>query len=252
MESIGLDRHGRQKGHRQPVLKLRILTVQPHPVGVTIDLAYPAQRIVAQINPWITRICLAMLGLILRLQVAVVTCQPVTQLLQSDDVLRQMAVDRGIESRMCKAFDLIAVPSCVIHCKRGMGLEPDAGPDLDLIFAGGDLLGGCIRGKQMPGTIIEAHGGHARSGPRHQLVRSLQIMVLQRRLVDLLNDRPLIACIGTRRVERLGTIDKGAIEDIGTLLGRRIGVVPGVTAATQHEAENDRHTGVGCANRRWA
>src|SRR6185369_4476186 len=64
-----------------------------------------------------------------------------------------------------------------------------------------------------------------------QLVGTLKVVVLERRLVDLAREHGLVRSIGLRGIEVLGPLGEDRIQDVLPPLRRRVGVVPDLAAA---------------------
>ncbi|CPL07868.1 Uncharacterised protein [Bordetella pertussis] len=123
--------------------------------------------------------------------------------------------------------------------KGRMGLEPDAGPQPDVVDAFGDLRARRI-GRQLAALRIEVarriDGGR---GARHQLVRALQVMVAVQRFVDVVGVRRLVGRVGAGRIQVFGrTLDERGVERI---VGHRAGGVRAVdgafAGAARHRAQ---------------
>jgi hypothetical protein len=70
-----------------------------------------------------------------------------------------------------------------------------------------------------------------------QLVGPLEVVVLQRRLVDLRREGDLVLAVGLHRIEMLGPVGEGAVKDVPAPVRRRIGIVPGAAAGREQQAE---------------
>src|SRR5689334_337774 len=82
-------------------------------------------------------------------------------------------------------------------------------------------------------------------GERDQLVGPLQVVVLERRLVDLAGEDRLVGGVGLHGVEVLRPLREDRIEDVLAALGRRVGIVPDFATAReeQHREEERAHGG---------
>jgi hypothetical protein len=60
-------------------------------------------------------------------------------------------------------------------------------------------------------------------------------VVLQRRLVNLGGEGDFVLGIGLRRIEVLGAIREGRVENVATGIGGRVGIIPGLTAGSQEQ-----------------
>ena len=110
-----------------------------------------------------------------------------------------------------------------------------------------DVVGiGDIRGRRLvvefgPVMRVKPDLRHVSRGQRHQAVGALQKMVLQWRLVDLRNERPLIRAVGARRIEMLWALGKRAVEDRLCRFPGAVRIIPGlVGAAGQHRQRHKR------------
>jgi hypothetical protein len=116
-----------------------------------------------------------------------------------------------------------------------MRLVADAGLQRDHVVGEGDLRGIGIAGKRPPLGIDVARLRDRRGGGRHQRVGPLQVVVLQRRLIDLRRKRDLVLAVGLHGVEMLGPFGKGAVENVPAPIRRRIGVVPCAAAGRKQQ-----------------
>jgi hypothetical protein len=251
---VGLPGHRREEGHRQPVQKLRVLALDPDAVAMAVDHLDAFQAMLAKVDPRLV---------LLRLEALAVIAE-------ADDVLLHQAEDRRMQARMGQALDAIDVvlggqlptvaPAEVgedvdagelrgaqgvvgdgRHCATGKGrmrLVTDARLDGDDIIRERDPCRiGVIR--QRPSLRIQvARLRHRFGGGRDQLVGPLEVVVLQRRLVDLGREGDLVLAVGLHRIEMLGPLGEGAVEDVPAPVRRRIGIVPGTAAGCEQQTEN--------------
>ena len=70
-----------------------------------------------------------------------------------------------------------------------------------------------------------------------QGIRTLEVVILQRRLVDLADEHHFVGRIGLCGVEVLGTFGKHAVQNVLPALGFRIGIIPRRLAAAHHEQQ---------------
>ncbi|GAB1411535.1 hypothetical protein MASR1M97_02710 [Candidatus Desulfobacillus denitrificans] len=117
----------------------------------------------------------------------------------------------------------------------GVRLIQDARPDTDLVERISHP--GRIRRHVAPGGIHAAHARHRLGCQRHQGIGSFQIVVLQRRLVDLRIEFRLVRTVGLHRIEMLGPLGERAVENVPAAVLRRIGVVPHLAAAGEERGE---------------
>jgi hypothetical protein len=84
-------------------------------------------------------------------------------------------------------------------------------------------------------AVVEARLRDGLGGGRGQLERSLQVVVLQRRLVDLRREGDLVLAVRLHRVEVFGPVGEGRVENVAAPIRRRIGVVPGAAAGREQQ-----------------
>ncbi len=252
-EAVGLRRHRPEERHRQPEQELRVGTLQRDAIRVAIDHLDTRQLEPGEIDP--PRVSLRLVG------------QPHLQLLQARQVFGHQLEDRRMQPRVRQALDLmheigsfqltraglgkIAQPADLAQIlgrhrqvarravigtgKRRMRLVHHARADADLV----DALRhprriGRVR-QQAAGGIVAAQPRHLGGDARLQRVRPLQIVVLQRRLDDLVQEGRLVLAVGLHRIEMLGALGEGGVQDVLTALARRIGVVPYRPASAQQQ-----------------
>ena len=115
--------------------------------------------------------------------------------------------------------------------ERRVRLETNAGPEFQLVDALRNALGRRI-GRQVVAMLIEiARHRDGLDGGRHQLVWALEVVVLQRRLIDLSRESRLILGVGLGRIEMLRAVGKGRVQDIAPCVGARIRIVPCLPAS---------------------
>ena len=121
-----------------------------------------------------------------------------------------------------------------------MWLVADARANANVVNAARDL-GGRRVGRQLAALgVVIARYRHALTGRRNQRVRPLQIVVLQRRLVNLRGEGDLVLAVRLHRIEVLGAVGEGCIEDVLAALGFRIGVVLLAAAGRQQEQQRQQ------------
>ncbi len=189
------------------------------------------------------------------------------EILQADDVLAHQTEDRRMEPRMGKALDLVDVvfrgqfartgPGEIAQgidilqifpCqavvqqvaafgsrKGGMGLKQDPRADVDFVKR---LRHASRIGRHVPaGGIHGARPWHPLRSQRNQNVGPLQVVVLQRRLVDLGIEFRFVLAVRLHRVKVLGTFGESAVENVLAAVLRRIGIVPLLTATTEESGQ---------------
>ncbi len=265
-EALGLLRYRREEGHGEPVPELRILALELDPVGITIDDLGAGERKLREIE--IGALAPRARELLVRL------LERRRKLLQSDDVLAHQTEHRRMQARVRQALDLINVvggrqlaraglfevpqlihtreilrleiviarPTRSVLRKCRVGLIENARPDADLVHA--------VRHRVRVGIVGQALAlGIQVDRPRHldgslgdQLVRSLVVVVLQRRLVDLRRERRFVLAVGLDGIEVLRALGERRIVGIGAGVARRVRIVPGRTRAAGKQAGEDERT----------
>ena len=118
-------------------------------------------------------------------------------------------------------------PLC-IPCKGRMRGKEDIRSNLDVVHAFGDGRRGRVGWQRIAARIDELRRRHLQRSARHELVRTLQIVIPIERLVDVVGVWRLVRRIGSRRIEvfRRALRERG-IERVVTLGTRRIGAIDG-------------------------
>ena len=96
-------------------------------------------------------------------------------------------------------------------------------------------IGGRVGRERLARGVQISRLRHLRHGQRHQLIRALEIMVLERRFVDLGEEFGFVLAVGKRRVEVPGPFLEGAVKDILVRVGGGIRIVPGDIVATAQQ-----------------
>ena len=97
--------------------------------------------------------------------------------------------------------------------KGWMRLIAHAGFDVDFIDAVSDFFGRRSVRQRLVLRIQISHHRHRTGRLRHQLVRTLQIMILQRRRVDIRDEFILVFAVSLRRIEMFRAFGERGIED---------------------------------------
>ena len=252
----------REERHREPVDELRVFALELDAIGICVDDLHAIEGKFLQVEVAVGG---RRLGCILQLGRVV---------FHADDVFADQPENRGMQFRMGEAADLesvvvgyqfagagefeiaqlvdilqvltlelvIPVLPILVLGKGGMRLIHDAGLDMYFVDAVGNL--GARRGIRHLSIcgIVVSRLGHCRSSQRGELVRPLEIVVLQRRHVDLRREHRFVFGIGLHRIEMLGPLGKRRVENILTGLLHRIGIVPGSAARAercwQHQGQD--------------
>ena len=126
-----------------------------------------------------------------------------------------------------------------IFRKSRMRLVENAGLDVDFINAVRDLP---RARRQFDTRTVEIAGlGNGGRGRWDQRVGPFEIVILQRRLVHLPDEVILVGGIRLRRVQMLGALGKGTVENVLAGLARRIGIVPNPAAAGEQDETAKRN-----------
>ncbi|EXI75171.1 MAG: hypothetical protein AW07_01408 [Candidatus Accumulibacter sp. SK-11] len=262
VETVDLARHRRKERHRQPVHELRIFAVQADAVGMAIDAADAGERKAVEVDPGAGRQLLRLL------------LQRRPQLAQTDDALGHHAEDRRMQPRVRQPLDLVdvvvggqlaaaavrevaelldaaqllAVARLVprlagrIQGESRMRLIADSRADADLVDADGDRRRRRVGRQLAPAGVEVAWHRHRLAGQRNQRIGPLQVVVLQRRLVDLRRERDLVLGVGLHRIEMLRAFGERGVENVAAAFGARVRIVLLAAAGTQQQ-RNDRQQG---------
>jgi hypothetical protein len=128
-----------------------------------------------------------------------------------------------------------------IQRERRMRLVADAGSQGQLIDTFGNRLDRRIirQGATIGGKVARMRQLLNRG--RNQFVRATQVVVLQRRLVDLRGKGDLVLGIGLRRIQVFGPIGEGGVKNLATgiagAVGRVTNLATGGKANTQQKAD---------------
>ncbi len=265
IKTIDLHRHRREKRHRQPVLKLRIAALQPDPISVVIDDLDAGQWILPEIEPGVAFAAFdqGLVGLF----------QGIRIFLEPDDVIGHQAEDRRMQTRMREPFDLvfeilrfelaravfsevgehiargdfgfgqrvIAVGAGGVARERGVRLIHDAVFDADFVDGVSHRARRRGSGQAVPVRVEEIRLRHGCGDARNQRIGTLEVVILQRRLVNLRGKNDFIRAVRLHRIKVLGPLGERRVENILPGLRRRIRVVPvGDAAAGQHQQRHSQ------------
>ena len=125
--------------------------------------------------------------------------------------------------------------------KRGMRLIADAGAQPDQVIRIGDLRRVGVVRQRLSLVIDIPRLRHLDRRCGDHLVGALQIVVLQRRFVDLRGKGDLVLAVRLHGIEMLGTVGKCRVENVASAVGRRVGIVPGTAAAEQRPRRGQHH-----------
>ena len=139
----------------------------------------------------------------------------------------------------------IAFAQCVITKmaggvarKRRMRLVQHPALEADFVNGGCNVARRHAGRQAAPFGIQEVRLRDRLGDAGYQCVGALQVVILQRRFVDLRRKSDFVRTVGLHRVEMFGALGERRIEDVLSRIGRRIRVVPHRTAAT---GEHQRH-----------
>ena len=141
---------------------------------------------------------------------------------------------RSAESRRSSAvpahiFAQIKRLTATVVGERRVRLVADTGLQAEFIDASAMLSSGASAGNSRPAASRKRGCGTSQALPE-SVHRAVQVVVLERRLVDLAGEGDFVLGVGLCRVEVLGPVGKGGIKDVAPGLGRRVGIVPGLAA----------------------
>ena len=253
VKPIRFHRHRRKKRQCQPIEELRVFSLDTDAVGIAVHHLHTADVRFAQVQPGGPA-----RG---RHQRAVGLLQRVAKFLQADDVVGHVPEDRRVDARMPQPLDLVNIIVGRQFARAGaleiadtklvaqlslrqlqvfrnecrVRLVTHTGLDADVVDAVGDAHRIGVGRQFAVGAVEIARLGQGLGSRRDQLIGALEVVVLERRFEYLRYQVPLIRSIGLRRVEVLGPFSKRAVEDVLAALGRRIGVVPRISATAQQE-----------------
>ena len=254
VELVGFPGDGREEGHRQPVLELRVLALDPYAQRMGIQRLHAFEGVFAEVQPrQVARgrdQALAQLG--------VGGADAVAVLLETDDVVGHVRVDGRYHTGGGQAADAVdvvvggqfartgarkvrdgvlalqvrggqvpvQVPAGFVHRERGVRLEPDAGLDRDVVDALHHLLPRHVVRQALALRVQVDRIDHLDGRPRRELVGPLQVVVAVQRLVDLVGVGGLVDRIGTGRVQVLGrALRERRVHDVLALGAGRVGAV---------------------------
>ena len=228
IKALGLPRHRREEGHRQPVAELRILSADRDFERMRIERAHAFKGACPQIEPGLLPV-LGAKGFVARGELRV-------ERLEARHVLRQDAEHRAHDPRTCDALDavdeilghklaraffgklhrvrdrrgklrveiMVEVGARGVPCKARVRRKAHALFDRDPVDA--PINAGRRRvGRQHPPVPVDINGlDDLGRRTRLKLVRALEIVVAVGRLVDRIGVERLVARVGRLRIERLG------------------------------------------------
>ena len=127
--------------------------------------------------------------------------------------------------------------------KRRVWLIADARLQAEFVNTLGDGVEGRIGRQLAPFGIEKTRPWHFLQRCGNQFVRSLQVVILQRRFIDLPGKGDFILGIGLRRIEMLGPVGKRCVENVVLGIGCRVRVVPCLAATGQQYDEGELNQG---------
>ena len=126
--------------------------------------------------------------------------------------------------------EITRIPLCIDRKSR-MRLKADTRLQPQFVNTFGNPV--CRRiSCQRPTRSIEiARHRHLLNRRRNQRVGTLEVVILQRRFVNLRGEGNFVFCIGLRRIEMLRTVSEGRVQNIGAAGRSWIRVIPGVATS---------------------
>ena len=232
VELLGLPRHGRKKGHRQPVFELRVFTDHADAQRVPVERLRTGKGVVAEVQKRQVTVGRRKAAA----QCLVGLDHPLAMLLQADDVVGHGRKRRRLDARRREAPDrihivvrgqfaragflevadlvfvghvlalerVVAVLPLRVFGQRRMRRKQDARPDLDVEHGLGDLVAGGVVGQFQALFVQVTRTCDVLRGAPDQLVRAFQVVVAVGRLVNLVGVGRFVVGVRTRRVEVLG------------------------------------------------
>ena len=193
--------------------------------------------------------------------------QALANVAEADDVLLHQAEDRRMQSRVGQPLDaidvvlggqfpavapgeitedidggklrrakgVIGVIAALAAGKSRMRLIAYARLDRDHIVGEGDLRRIGIVRKDAPLAVQIARLRHRVGCRGDQRIGPLQVVILQRRLVDLGREGDFVLAVGLHRVEMFRPVGERAVKDVPAPIRRRIRVVPCAAAGRQQQ-----------------
>ena len=229
VERIGLPRHRRGEGERQPPVPLRCAAFDGEPQRVPVQRLCAGQRPAAQVEKGPVHRAGGQPGHQLR----VLGLQQRRVVLQAQQQVTEHRLRRRLQPRVRVALEGVdevfgrhlaraggaevpgrelvlhlltrqlveAQPPRFVHRKRRVRRPAHAGPDGDVVHAERHPLGRRVGRQRLAGGVQEARRHHRGRGARHQLVRPLQVVHLVQRLVDGVGVRVLVGGVRRGRVQ---------------------------------------------------
>ena len=254
VKTFCLPRDRREKRHRQPVHELRVLTLNLDAVRVSIHHLRTFQRIAVQIQ-------ITVLALLPSLRPGC-RLQGRGIFFETDNVIRHQTKNRRMQPGVRQPLDLEYIVFCgqlaraatgkiaklvnlsqilgsqivikelplLIFGECRMRLIANAGADGNFINCISDLHS--INIVWQLRTILIEILCHRHLGRCcwNQRIGTFQIMVLQRRFVNLCSQQNFVGTVRLHRIKVFGALGKRTIEDIFPRIGSGIGTIPGITA----------------------
>ncbi len=281
IEAVRFPRHRREERHRQPVHELRVLAPDANAVGIAVEGFHARELVSPQVDPGAAWVRGAVTFAVLGHQRFVVALQGHAQLLQADDVVGHVTVDGRHHSRMGEPLDLVDVVvrrqlpraglrkirqpvlraylalgqreirglALVVFRKRGMRLIEDPLSNADVVLAVRDTVGRSVPREHASSRVEKARLRNLGRGGWDELVRPLEVMILQRSLVDLLDDVVFVRGIRLGRIQVLWPFDEEGVEDVFPALPGGIRIVPDAATAGERDRQ-ECHERVSAAHRR--
>ena len=250
---------------------MRIYAANLYAVSITVHHRRAFERILVEIEK--------LLALALGLMLVQGLLQGFLVFLHPNDVVAHQSHDGRVQLRMGQAFYLIDIvrrgqlaaaasgkirkridPAQIrraqmqierlafgIDGEGGMGLIADTRTNMNLIDRVGHALRRRIIRQTLPLIVEKLGAGHGGNRRGNQSIWPLQILVLQRRLINLADETIFVGSVGTRRIEMLGSGVKGGKHHIAAQFASGIGAVPWRIAASrrqQYDPQTKRQTAI--------
>ena len=254
IKGVGLPGNGRQKGHGHPVLPLRILAFDAQTQGVLVHGLRARQGPLAEVQERLVtgggRKACPKLLVFSTDELAVVrqahhvfgkhakhrrggarggVALEGVDVILGHQLARAGALELPGRSTLAQLTGLhvvVEVFALRILGKSWVRLVQDAGLDLELVDALGNLIGGRIKRQWPPGVVHIPRRDHGLRGLGHQGVGPLEVVVAVERLVDLVGERGLVAAVGRDRIQvTRRALVEGRVQGVGAAGAIRIGAV---------------------------
>ena len=127
-----------------------------------------------------------------------------------------------------------------IHRECRMRLVTDARPDAYHVFAERHAGGRRVLRQRIALRVQVGGLGHFGRGIRNQFIRPLEVMILQRRLINVADKRIFVFAVGLHGIKMFGSLGKRRIQDIRPRIRGPVRIVPNAVAASSQQQGRQR------------